>query len=184
MDLNEFKQQLQSTVSNLKEDLKSIRTGHANPAIVEQLMVETYGGSTKLRLMEMATITTEGPATIVIMPFDPSTAADIERAILKSPLGLSPQVQGMKIFIRLPPLSEEQREKYVKLVGQKVEDRKNIVRNHRDEIRKKIKVQFDAKELTEDDKYRLEKEIDTLTQKSNSDLLVIREAKEREIREV
>lgn len=184
MDLNTFKSQLESTIASLKEDLKSIRTSHANPSIVEQLVVETYGGSTKLKMMELATITTEGPAALVIMPFDPSTTGDVEKAILKSPLGLSPQVQGSRIIIRIPPLSQEQREKYVKLVAQKVEDKKNIVRNHRDDIRKKIKTSFDNKEITEDDRYRTEKEIDTLTQKANTQLLEIREAKEKEIREV
>ncbi len=184
MDLTEFKTQLQTSISSLKEDLKSIRTGRANPAIVETLVVEAYGGSTKLKMMELATITTEGPSAIVIMPFDPSTSSDIEKAILKSPLSLSPQVQGTKIIIRIPPLSEEQREKYVKLIGQKVEDKKGVIRNHRDEVRKKIKLAFDEKTLTEDDKYRLEKEVDTITQKANADLLEIREAKEQEIRQV
>jgi len=184
MDLTEFKTQLQTSISSLKEDLKSIRTGRANPAIVETLVVETYGGSTKLKMMELATITTEGPSAIVIMPFDPSTSSDIEKAILKSPLSLSPQVQGTKIIIRIPPLSEEQREKYVKLIGQKVEDKKGVIRNHGDEVRKKIKLAFDEKTLTEDDKYRLEKEVDTITQKANADLLEIREAKEQEIRQV
>ena len=110
MDLQDFKQQLSLTATALTEDLKTIRTGRANPIIVEQLVVDAYGGSTKLKLMELATITTEGPAALVIVPFDPSTVPDIEKAILKSPLGLSPQVQGTRIIIRIPPLSEEQRE--------------------------------------------------------------------------
>jgi ribosome recycling factor len=164
--------------------LKSIRTGRANPVIVEQLVVDAYGGSTKLKLMEMATITTEGPAALIITPFDPSTVPDIEKAVLKSPLGLSPQPQGVRVIIRVPPLSEEQREKYVKLLNQKVEEKRNIIRTHRDDVRKKIKARFDEKVMTEDEKYRLEKEIDNITQNINSQLLEIKEAKEREIREV
>lgn len=184
MDLTDFKTQLALTATALTEDLKTIRTGRANPIIIEQLVVEAYGGSTKLKLMELATITNEGPAALVIVPFDPSTVPDIEKAILKSPLGLSPQVQGTRLIIRIPPLSEEQREKYVKLVNQKIEEKRNIVRNHRDDVRKKIKTQFDEKTMTEDEKYRTEKEIDTITQKANSQLLEIKEAKEREIREI
>jgi len=184
MDLQDFKTQLSLTATALTEDLKTIRTGRANPIIVEQLIVDAYGGSTKLKLTEMATITTEGPVALVIAPFDPSTVPDIEKAILKSPLGLSPQVQGTMIVIRIPPLSEEQREKYVKLVNQKIEEKRNIVRNHRDDVRKKIKMQFDEKTVTEDEKYRLEKEIDTITQKTNTQLLEIKEAKEKEIREI
>ena len=184
MYLQDFKQQLSLTATALTEDLKTIRTGRANPIIVEQLVVDAYGGSTKLKLMELATITTEVPAALVILPFDPSTVPDIEKAILKSPLGLSPQVQGTRLIIRVPPLSEEQREKYVKLVNQKIEEKRNIVRNHRDDVRKKIKTQFDEKTMTEDEKYRTEKEIDIITQKANSQLLEIKEAKEREIREI
>lgn len=184
MDLSDFKTQLSLTATALTEDLKTIRTGRANPIIIEQLVVDAYGGSTKLKLMEMATITTEGPAALVIIPFDPSIVPDIEKAILKSPLGLSPQVQGTRLIIRVPPLSEEQREKYVKLVNQKIEEKRNIVRNHRDDVRKKIKTQFDEKTVTEDEKYRLEKEIDTITQKANSQLLEIKETKEKEIREI
>lgn len=184
MDLSSFKQQLASTVSALKEDLKTIRTGRANPVIVEQLTVEAYGGSAKLKVMELASITTEGSAAVVIIPFDPSTVPDIEKAILKSPLGLTPQTQGTRIVIRIPPLSEEQRDKYAKLVGQKVEEKRNVIRNHRDDIRKKVKVSFDEKNLTEDDKFRLEKEIDTLTQKVNEELVVVKDAKEKEIHAV
>jgi ribosome recycling factor len=184
MDLSGFKTQLTLTSSALIEDLKSIRTGRANPVIVEQLVVDAYGGSTKLKLMEMATITTEGPAALIITPFDPSTVPDIEKAVLKSPLGLSPQPQGVRVIIRVPPLSEEQREKYVKLLNQKVEEKRNIIRTHRDDVRKKIKARFDEKVMTEDEKYRLEKEIDNITQNINSQLLEIKEAKEREIREV
>lgn len=184
MDLSAFKLQLQQTVSALKEDLKTIRTGRANPVIVEQLMVDAYGGSAKLKVMELASITTEGSAAVVIVPFDPSTVPDIEKAILKSPLGLTPQTQGTRIIIRIPPLSEEQRDKYAKLVGQKVEEKRNVIRNHRDDIRKKVKVSFDEKNLTEDDKFRLEKEIDTLTQNVNEELVVIKESKEKEIQAV
>ncbi|PIY69052.1 ribosome recycling factor [Candidatus Roizmanbacteria bacterium CG_4_10_14_0_8_um_filter_39_9] len=184
MDLTAFKQQLASTVSALKEDLKTIRTGRANPIIVEQLMVDAYGGSAKLKVMELASITTEGSAAVVIIPFDPSTVPDIEKAILKSPLGLTPQTQGTRIIIRIPPLSAEQRDKYVKLVGQKIEEKRNVIRNHRDDIRKKIKASFDEKNLTEDDKFRLEKEIDALAQKVNEELVIVKEAKEKEIQAV
>lgn len=182
--ITEFSQNLQKTVSALKEDLKSIRTGRANPSMVEEIPIEAYGGQSKMRLLELATIITEGPSLLVIMPFDPSTIPDIERGILKSPMGFSPQTQGTKINIRIPPLSQEQREKYIKLVGQKVEERKVMARNLRDDVRKKIKTGFEAKEITEDEKYRLEKEIDSLIQKSSEEFTTLKEKKEQEIREV
>jgi ribosome recycling factor len=182
--INEFKNNTQQAVTILKEDLKAIRTGRANPAMIEGLEVEAYGGSTKMRLKEMATMTTEGASTIIIVPFDPSTANDIERAILKSPLGITPQNEGHKILVRIPPLSQEQREKMIKVVSGKIEERKVQIRGHRDEARRKIKVMLENKEITEDDKFRMEKEIDNLTQKLNEEIQTIKDSKEEEIRAV
>ncbi len=182
--ISQFKLDSQKVIEALKEDLKTIRTGRANPALVENLVIETYGGSTKLRLMELATITTDGPTVLVIAPYDPSTVSDIEKAILKSPLGLSPSVQGTRILLRLPPLSSEQREKYIKLVGEKIEEKRNHIRNLRDEARKMIKNLFEKKELTEDEKYRLEKEIDETNSRLMEEIKVIKEKKEIEIREI
>ena len=184
MDLTSFKQSLQQTINALKEELKSIRTGRANPAMIEDIIIDAYGGSTKLRLKELSTITTDGASALLIAPFDPSTIIDIEKGILKSPLGISPQTQGTRITIRIPPMSTEQRDKYAKLVGQMIEEKRNIIRNHRDDIRKKIKDEFEKKTITEDDKYRQEKEIDTLTQKANDDIASVKAAKETEIQEV
>lgn len=171
-------------LTQLKEELKAIRTGKANPALIENLVVETYGGQTKLRLLELGSILSEGPMTLTISPYDPSVTQDIEKAILKSPLGISPSVQTGKIYVRIPPLSEEQRQKLAKLVGQKAEEKKGIVRNLRDEARKKVKTQLEEKTITEDDRFRLEKEIDTITHSTTEQLQVIREAKEKEIMEV
>jgi len=182
--ISEFRQNSQKTIDSLKEDLKSIRTGRASPSLVENLGVETYGGQTKLRMLELATIMADGPSSLSIIPFDPSTIQDIEKAILKSPLGLTPAVQGLKIIIRIPSLNTEQREKYIKIVGVKVEEKKVTIRNQRDNARKIIKTSFEKKELGEDEKYRLEKEIDSQTVKFMEEINGIKENKENEIREV
>ncbi|MDO9028601.1 MAG: ribosome-recycling factor [Candidatus Roizmanbacteria bacterium] len=179
-----FSQLANKTIQSLKEDLKSIRTGRASPSIVENLIVETYGGQTKLRLLELATITTEGPQALLIIPFDPSVLLDIEKSVLKSPLGLTPAVQGSKIIIRIPSLNTEQREKYIKIVREKVEEKKVTIRNHRDDTRRIIKTAFEKKEMGEDEKYRLEKEIDSQTTKFMEEINNIKESKENEIREV
>ena len=184
MDLSTFKTNIALTITSLKDELKAIRTGRANPAMIEDIIIEAYGGSTKLRLKELSTITTDGASALLIAPFDPSTIVDIEKGILKSPLGISPQTQGTRITIRIPPMSQEQRDKYAKLIGQMIEEKRSIVRNHRDDVRKKIREEFDKKILTEDDKYRLEKEIDTLTQKANEDIAVVKTSKEAEIQQV
>ncbi len=182
--LQDFQTHLHKIVELLRDDLKLIRTGRASPVLVENLLVEAYGGETKLKLMELATITTDGPTALVVVPFDPSIIGDIERAILKSSLGLSPQTQGSQIVIRIPPLSQEQREKMSKLISQKVEERKSALRNHRDDVRRKIKYQLEQKLLTEDDKFRTEKEIDTIAQRVSEEMQKIKEAKEQEIMEV
>lgn len=182
--ITEFKTSSQKTIDFLKEDLKSIRTGHASASLVENIIVETYGGSAKLRLLELSTIATEGPTTLVITPYDPSVTQDIEKAILKSPLGISPAVQGNRIVIRIPSLSTEQREKFIKIVGEKIEEKKVQVRNHRDNSRKNIKTKFENKEITEDEKFRLEKEIDNETVKFMDQINLIKENKIIEIKEV
>lgn len=181
---SDFQTNLTNVISRLKEDLKTIRTGRASSGLLENLMVETYGGQTKLRLMELSTIMTAGPSLITISPFDSSTIQDIERAILKSPLGFSPQVQGNKINVIVPSLSAEQREKFSKLIGQNVEEKRVMMRNMRDDARKKIKNMFEKKELTEDQKFRLEKEIDTINQKFMLEVQTIKESKEKEVMEV
>lgn len=182
--VGDFKQHVQRTVESLKEELKAVRTGRATPALVENLPVTTYGGSTTLKLKEVSSITTEGPSLIVIVPFDISIQQDIEKAILQSTVGLTPAAQGTRIIIKIPPLSEEQRQKYVRLVGQLVEDKKVHVRGNRDDARRKVKTLLDQKTITEDDKFRIEKLVDEATQKANEEIQQIREAKEKEIMEV
>lgn len=179
-----FKDFTQKTINALKEDLKSIRTGRATPALIENLQVLTYGGSTNLKLMELATIATEGPQVLIIAPFDPSVIADIEKAILSSSIGLSPATQGTRIVVKTPPLSQEQREKFLKLAGQKVEERRVSVRGQRDDARRKIKSRLEKKEITEDMKFRLEKEIDIEASKAMEEMDKIRETKEKEILEI
>ncbi|MDO8609403.1 MAG: ribosome-recycling factor [bacterium] len=182
--ITDFKTNAIKNINSLKEDLKTIRTGRASPSLVENIIVETYGGSAKLRLQELASITTEGPSALSIAPFDPSVTVDIEKAILKSPLGISPAAQGNRILLRIPALSTEQRDKYIKLAGQKIEERKNIIRNLRDNARKSIKTAFENKELTEDDKFRQEKDIDVASTKFMEEIDNIKEKKEVEIKEI
>lgn len=182
--LEDFKLSVGKTLSSLKEDLKSIRTGKSNPSLIENLIVVTYGGSTKLKLMELATIINEGPTALSVTPFDPSIISDIEKAILKSPIGLSPSIQGGRLLIKIPALSQEQREKFIKLVGQKIEGTKKLIRDYRDYARKKIKSQLESKTLREDEKFRLEKELDNETQKFMGEIQIIRERKEKEILEI
>lgn len=182
--INNFKQAADKVIAFIREDLKSIRTGKANPSLIENLVVETYGGQSKLKLLELATLTVEGPSALGITPYDPSTISDIEKAILQSPLGISPAVQGNRILAKIPAFSQEQREKFTKIVAQKIEEKKNQIRGSRDEARRKIKTQFEAKEISEDEKFREEKEIDNLTKNYMEELQRVKESKEKEVREI
>lgn len=182
--LSHFKKNVQGNVHMLKEELKTIRTGRANPGMVENLPVEAYGGSMKMKLMELASILTEGTSALLVVPFDPSTTQDIEKAIQASPLGINPQTEGHKMILRIPPLSEEQRIKYVKFVSQLIEDTKNKIRSERDDVRKKLKKLEEEKAITEDELYRCEKEIDQVTTASGEELQSIKSNKEKEIMEV
>ncbi len=182
--LSQFKTTIQTITQGLKDELKGIRTGRANPGMIENIQVDTYNGTMKLKLLELATITNDGSSALMILAFDPSTVADIERAIQASPLGINPQTEGTKIILRIPPLSQEQRVKYVKLASQLIEETKNKIRFARDEARKKIKRLEDEKSITEDDRYRSEKEIDQMTATSSEELQTIKSHKEKEIMEV
>lgn len=182
--VNDFKQSAEKSLLYLREDLKSIRTGKINPSLIENITVQTYQGQAQLKLVELGTTAVESPTTIAITPFDPSTISDIEKALLKSPLGINPLVQNTRIIVKLPPLSQEQREKLVKLINQKTEERKNIIRGFRDEARKKIKQLFESKKITEDEKFRFDKEIDSETQRLMEELQKIRQNKEKEILEI
>lgn len=182
--IQEFKNQAQKTIDHLREELQTVRTGRPSAALLEGLQIDAYGGSMKMRLMDIATITNEGPTMLVVTPFDPSTTQDIEKGILKSPLNLTPKVEGSRIRVVFPSLTQEQREKYVKLIGQMVEDHRVTIRGHRDEARKKIKTAHDAKEITEDVKFRMEKDIDTANQKLMDDIQTMKEKKETQVMEV
>lgn len=177
----ELKTQANKAIEYVRQELRQIRTGQASPSLVEDLEVSAYGGQAQMKLKELATIGTDGPTTIVIDPFDASVVQDIEKAIHTSPLNLSPSVDGKIIRISTPPLTEEQREKFVKLAGQKIEEAKVQVRRARDDARKSVKMLFEGKEITEDDKYRIEKDIDAETKTLTEILDDVKEKKTNEI---
>ena len=180
-EISEFEKQLEKIFEDLRTELLSIRTGRITPALVENLQVEVYGGSTKLKLLELATIVNQDPQTLLISPFDPSTLQEIEKALKTADLGATPQVQGQRIYLKFPPLTEEQRQKFVKVVGEVVEEHKKRVRGARDEVRKKVRIAFDENEITEDLKFSLFKRIDEITKKQTEKIENLKEKKIEEI---
>ncbi len=176
-----FNQYAEKIIANLNQELRSFRTSRASSGLIENIEIEAYPGQPKLKLYELATITNDGPSILVISPFDPSVIKAIEKELQKTNLGATPQTQANRIILRLPPLSSEQRQQYLKLLNQIIEKQKNNLRNYRDEIRKKIRLSFQDKQLTEDEKFRLEKEINEKIVEFSEQIQSIKLKKEEEI---
>jgi len=159
MDEQAFRQKLEKVLDVLKQDMGTIRTGRATPALVENIYITAYGGTAKLRVIELATIGVSDSQTIVITPFDHSVIHDIEKGIQEANVGLNPIVDGQMLRISLPPLSKERREELIKSMRHKLENGKIMVRQVRHDEMSEIKKQHDTKAITDDDKSRLEKEV-------------------------
>jgi ribosome recycling factor len=179
--LNEAKDRMEKTLKNLKTEFSRIRTGKASPAILETVKVDYYGIPTPL--IQIAGISAPEPRLLVIQPWDRNVIGEIEKAILKSGLGLTPKVEGNVIKIPIPPLSEERRRELVKLVKKLAEDSKVAIRNIRRDTNEKLKAKKDNKEISEDDFMRYQKKVQEITDDYIKKIEEILEKKEKEIEE-
>jgi len=180
--LDEFGERMQKSVEALQDDLLSIRTGRASPALVEKLPIEYYGTATPLN--QMASIAAPEPRLLVIRPWDPSSLADIERAILKSDLGLTPMNDGMLIRLSIPRLTEERRRELVKVVSRRVEEARVAVRNLRRDALQDLKEFEKEKMISEDEFFRGKDKVQELTDKYVEDIDGIGKRKEEEVMEI
>ena len=154
--LNDLNQHIQKIMEILKTDLGTIRTGRATPSLVENLVIPVYGGSAKMRVMELATIGTLDTQTLVITPFDKSIINEVQKGIQEANTGLSPVVDSGVIRISLPPLSQERREELIKLMHHKLENGRVMTRQARHEAMEEVKK---LEGVSEDEIERLEKEV-------------------------
>lgn len=182
--IEKLKTKMQKAIAVLQEDLGTIRTGRATPALVENVVVTAYEGTQHLKIKEMATITTEGPRTLIIAPFDPSSIRDLERGINGANLGFSGSVDGNIIRISIPSLTMDRRDEYIKLAHVKIEGGRVMIRQVRHEAMAELKRKFEAKEISEDDKKRLEIHVQELTDEMIAEIDVLRQMKESELREM
>ncbi len=180
--VKEAEVRMKGAIASLEEDLNAIRTGRANPALVEKLQVEYYGSPTPL--MQLATISVPEPRSLLIRPFDPSTIKTIERAILASELGLTPNNDGKNIRLNLPPLTEERRRDLVKVVHNRLEESRVAVRNVRRDLLKDLREFEHEKMISEDDLKKGEEELQKLTDRIIQQIEAIGERKQKEIMEV
>jgi ribosome recycling factor len=182
--LQKAREHMKKAIEVTSGDLATIRSGRATPALVENIMIMAYGGSQKLRVMEMATITTMDAKTIVIAPYDPSTIAEIEKGIGTANSGLVPVVDGEIIRITIPPLSQERRLEYLKLAKAKLESGKVMVRQIRQEAMKDLRKSTDEKEISEDQQKFGEKQVQEMTDEMIADIEGMGERKETELMQV
>lgn len=165
----------------VRQDIGTIRTGRATPSLIEDIIVDAYGGASKLRIQELASITAPDPQTLIISPWDKQVVGEIRKGIEAANVGLSPVISGEIIRIVLPPLTTEDREKYVKLLHQKLENGRVMVRQARQEANHEIKKTFEGKTISEDEKNRREKQVQELTDKHIEQIEQIGKAKEQEL---
>lgn len=181
MDLTGTQLSMQKVLEVIKNDLGTVRTGRAAPSLVENIVINAYGGTTKMRVLEVATIGSLDPQTLVITPFDTTIIGEIQKGIQEANVGLSPVIDGQLIRISIPPLSQERREELVSLVHQKLEGGKIQVRQVRHEAMEEIKKQLNNKQIGEDDVMRLEKEVQKITDDTIAEIDSLGKRKEEEL---
>jgi ribosome recycling factor len=180
--LEELRERMLKSVEVLQDDLLSIRTGRASPALVERLQVEYYGTLTPLN--QVASIAVPEPRLLVIRPWDPAALTDIERAILKSDLGLTPMSDGKLIRLNIPRLTEERRRELAKVVSRRVEEGRVAVRNLRRDALQDLKDFEKEKMISEDDFFRGKDEVQELTDEFIKKIDEIGQRKEEELLEI
>jgi ribosome recycling factor len=180
--LKDAESRMKGAIEALENDLTGIRTGRANPALVEKLPVEYYGMETPL--FQLASISVPEARVLMIKPFDPSTLKAIEKAVLTSELNLTPNNDGKVIRLNLPPLTEERRRELVKMVNSRLEESRIAIRNIRRDQMKDMRDFEKEKMISEDDLSYGEDELQKLTDKFIEEIDKVGEHKSKEIMEV
>ena len=185
MNLDVYKEsedRMKKAVSVYKEELQSIRAGRANPALLDRITVDCYGQMTPLK--QIGSVSAPEPRLLVIQPWDVNLISDIEKAILKSDLGLNPSNDGKLIRLQIPQLTEERRKELTRLVKKNGENSKVAIRNIRRDGIDKIKKMEKNKELTEDEKIQAEEQMQKITDKYTAEVDAVTKNKEEELLEI
>ena len=180
--LEQAKTKMAAALEHLSRDLKGIRSGRANPAILDGVSVDVFGSATKIKAL--ASITTPESRQILITPYDRNNAGAIAKAIEKANLGLQPVVDGNAVRIKISPMDAASRQDMVKLAKRKAEEAKVSIRNCRRDANELSKKQKSAGDLAEDLMKKFEKQIQELTDKSCKEADEFTASKEKEIMEV
>lgn len=176
---DQLKENMQKSVDKTQQDFNTIRTGRANASLLDKITVNYYGAETPL--ISLATIGVPDSTTLVIQPFDKGSMPEIEKAISMSDLGLTPNNDGSVIRLNIPPLTAERRQQFVKLAGKYAEEGKVAIRNIRRDGIDKIKKQEKNSEISEDESYDLQEEIQKITDTYTAKIDSLLESKEKEL---
>jgi ribosome recycling factor len=177
--LLDVEERMEKAIRKLKGDLAGIRTGRANPGLVDSLRVNVYGSEVPIK--QIASVGAPEPNQIVIRPYDPGTLKDIEKAIQVSDLGFNPQSDGRLIRLNVPPLSTEVRRKMVGRIKELAEESKVAVRNIRRDGNKSADQGEKDKDFSEDDRDQVKEEIQELTKTYEAQATELAKAREKEV---
>lgn len=180
--LSQNEEKMDKTIEVLKRDLAAIRTGRASTTLLDRVMVDYYGAPTPVK--QVANVSAPEPRLITIVPWERKILGDIERAILKSDLGLNPNNDGTMIRLEIPQLTEDRRKELSKKVSKVAEDSKVVIRNIRRDANEAIKKMEKKKEITEDESKEGQTNIQKLTDKKIKSIDEIKVKKEKEVMEV
>jgi ribosome recycling factor len=178
----EVESKMHKCVEATRSEFASIRTGRAVPALLDRILVEAYGQSVPLK--QVAGVSTPDSRTLLLTAWDKAVVPSIRKAVEKSDLGLTPNVDGTAIRLAIPPLNEERRKELAKLVKKKAEDGRVAVRNVRHRAHDELKGQLKSHEITEDDNKRMQESLQRFTDKYIKEIDALVAAKEKEIMEV
>lgn len=179
MEMSELKTQLDSAVDSLREELAQVRTGRANTSILDAVKVDAY--DSKMSIQEVAAITVPDATTIIISPWDKSLIDNIAKAIRESSIKVDPVVEGDRVRISFPGLTEERRKEFSKLVSDEVEECRQQIRRIRQKAMKDVDNAFEEKEISEDVKFDTREEIEDIIKDYNDKVEEIGEKKTKEI---
>ena len=179
--LMDTEERMEKALEVVKRDLAGIRTGRANPGLVDSLKIDVYGSPTPIK--QVASVSAPEPTQIVIRPYDPSTIKDIEKGIIAANLGLNPQSDGRVVRVNVPPLSTDVRKKMVGRVKEIAEGAKVAIRNIRRDANKHADQSQKDKTLSEDERDDAKKEVQDLTKKFEDKVSTAAKARETEVME-
>ncbi|MFA5881790.1 MAG: ribosome recycling factor [Eubacteriales bacterium] len=180
--VGEAEEKMKKAIEVLRKDFASLRAGRATPALLDKVLVDYYGVHTPIN--QMANVSVPEPRLLVIQPWDKSVISVIEKAIMKSDLGITPNNDGTVIRLAIPQLNQERRNELVKVVKKKAEETRVAIRNVRRDANEHLKAFEKEKEISEDDNKRAQEEVQKLTDKLIKEVDQIVDHKEQEIREV